>query len=241
MTKDKFLREILPPILIFLVALISAIITNDYIPGGLVLLLGFLAFFYQIRGKWYHYIFNIVYTFFYAIISYMAGLYAYIFFAIIVYIPCYIYGMISWSKKSKSGRVEVKSFSLKTTILLFVCIVAGGFGLGLLLTLIPGQNMAFLDSTVQLFNVSAVILCSLRHKECWYAWMIQNAMSITLWIINIIGGATSAVMVLIINAVYCVGNFRGIASWNKAEKEQKNAISVEVKDNKISAKAEEKE
>lgn len=221
MTKDKFIRDILPPILIVLFSIIAAVITGDYFPGGLVLLLGFIAFFYQIRGKWYYYFFSIVYTFLYAIISYLAGLYAYIFFAILVYIPCYIYGMISWKKKTTNGRVKTKAFSLKTTILLFVGIIAGGFGLGALMSLIPGQNMAFVDSTIQLFNVSAVILCSFRHRECWYAWMIQNAMTLVLWTVNMLGGATSAIMVLIINVVYCIGNFRGIYSWNKAAREEK--------------------
>ncbi len=226
MTKDKFIRDILPPILIVLFSIIAAVITADYFPGGIVLLLGFIAFFYQIRGKWYSYIFSIIYTFFYAIVSYLAGLYAYIFFAIVVYIPCYIYGMISWKKKTTDGRVKTKAFSLKTTILLFAGIIVGGFGLGALMSLIPSQNMAFVDSTIQLFNVSAVILCSFRHRECWYAWMIQNAMTLVLWTINMLGGATSAIMVLIINIVYCVGNFRGVYSWNKVAREEKQAESL---------------
>ena len=231
MTKDKFIRDILPPTLIVLFSIIAAIITGDYFPGGLVLLLGFIAFFYQIRGKWYYYFFSIVYTFLYAIISYLAGLYAYIFFAIIVYVPCYIYGIFSWKKKTANGRVKTKAFSLKTTILLFAGIIAGGFGLGALMCLIPGQNMAFVDSTIQLFNVSAVILCSLRHRECWYAWMIQNAMTLVLWTVNMLGGATSAIMVLIINVVYCIGNFRGVYSWNKAAKEEtQTEKTIENKD-----------
>lgn len=226
MTKEKFIKDFLPPILIFLFALVASIITNDYFPGGLVLLLGFLSFFYQIRGKWYYCFFSIVYTFSYAIISYLAGLYAYMFFAVIVYIPCYIYGLFSWKKKTTNGRVKTKAFSLKTTIFLFAGIVAGGFGLGALMTLIPSENMAFMDSTIQLFNVAAVILCTMRHRECWYAWMIQNAMTLVLWTINLFGGATSAIMVLIINVVYCVGNFRGLYSWNKAEKAEKESDNI---------------
>ena len=221
MSKDKFIKDILPLILIVLFSLVMSIITNDYFPGGVVLLLGFTAFFYQIRGKWFYNFFSIVYTFCYAFISVMAGLYAYIFFAVIVYIPCYIYGLFSWKKKTTDGRVETKAFSLKNTIILFFGIVAGGFGLGALISLIPGQNMAYLDSVIQLFNVSAVILCSFRHRECWYAWIIQNVMTLGLWSFNLQGGATSAAMVLIINLVYFVGNFRGIYSWNKAARKYK--------------------
>ena len=125
MTKDKFMKDILPPILIVLFSLAMAIITNDYFPGGMVLLLGFIAFFYQIRGKWFYYFFSIVYTICYALISCLAGLYAYLFFAIIVYIPCYIYGIFSWKKKTTDGRVETKAFSLKNTIVLFALIVVG--------------------------------------------------------------------------------------------------------------------
>jgi len=211
----------LPPILITILSIICAIITNDYIPGGLVLWLGFIAFYYQIKGKWYHYIFSVVYSLVYSMISYLAGLYAYIFFAIIVYIPCYIYGIISWKKKTNNGCVEVRVFNLKTTVVVFSGIIAGGFGLGALMSLIPGQNMAYMDSTIQLFNVAACIFCSLRHRECWYAWMIQNALTLILWTINMLGGATSAIMVLIINVVYCVGNFFAVHEWNKTYKAQK--------------------
>ncbi len=187
-------------------------------PGGILLLIGFLSIYYQVSGKWYNYIFGLLYTIIYSFLCFRAGYYAYIFFAVICYIPSQVYGLFAWFKKTEGSTVKTRSLSFKNAILLMLGIAVMSAGIGALLSLIPSQNMAYVDTVAQLFNVSASILCSLRMRECWYAWFIQNALVVIMWSIGLSNGAGSAISILIINAIYFIGNILGMYLWYKNEK-----------------------
>lgn len=204
--------------IIFSLAL--GIIFDDYIWGTLTLIFGFLNAYYMAIGKWQNYIFGFLFTLTYAYICTINGLYGWLIFSILFYLPIQIYGIINWSKNKNDSEVQMKNFTLKNSLIICLSIVAGSTLLGFLLSLIPNQNLAFLDSTSQIINISGVILVAIRFRECWYIWLANNTIDLAIWIINVSNGTANSAMTLITSIMYFVMNIIGLISWLKISRAQ---------------------
>ena len=101
----------------------------------------------------------------------------------------------------------------------------GSVILGFLLSLIPNQNLAFLDSTSQIINICGVILVSLRFRECWYVWLANNIIDLIIWIVNVAKHTINSEMALITSIMYLVMNIIGVVAWIKIEKKQKTYLN----------------
>lgn len=219
--QKTILIESLITILTIIISFALGIAFNDYIWGTLTLIFGFLNAYYMAIGKWQNYIYGILFTLTYTYICTINGLYGWIIFSIIFYLPVQIFGFINWFKNKNDETVEMKNFTLKNSLIICSSIFAGSVILGFLLSLIPSQNLAFLDSTSQIINVCGVVLVSLRFRECWYIWLANNVIDCFIWVINVINGASNAEMALIVSFIYFVMNIIGLACWIKIQKKQK--------------------
>ena len=119
----------------------------------------------------------------------------------------------------------MKSFTLKNSLIICSAIIVGSLILGFLLSLIPNQNLAFLDSTSQIINICGVILVALRFRECWYVWLANNIIDLAIWVINVVNGTVNAEMTLITSVMYFVMNIIGVICWIKIERQQKNKLN----------------
>lgn len=217
--KKKF--DILFIVGVVLLSLLVGIAFDDLV-GGITLAFGFLSAYYSAVGKWINYIFGILFSIIYAYINFINGLYGLVVFTVLVYLPVQIYGIISWIKtKDDDGVVLMSSLKAKHAVLLCASVVVFSVGMGFVLNLIPSQNLPFLDSFSQLINVAGVVLCSLRFRECWYIWLINNVVDLTIWIINVCNVTPSAIMMLITSIMYLIMNIIGLMNWVKKENEQK--------------------
>ena len=115
----------------------------------------------------------------------------------------------------------MKSFTLKNSLIICSAILVGSVILGFLLSLIPSQNLAFLDSTSQIINICGVVLVAIRFRECWYVWLANNIIDLTIWIVNIIKHTPNCEMALITSIMYLVMNIIGVIAWIKIERKQK--------------------
>ena len=208
-----------------IISLLLGVVFDDYIWGALTLAFGFLNAYYMAIGRWENYIYGILFTLTYAYICTINGLYGWLIFTIIFYLPVQIFGIVNWFKNKTEDSVKMKSFNLKNSIIICSSIFVGSAILGFLLSLIPSQNLAFLDSTSQIINVSGVVLVSIRFKECWYVWLANNFIDTTIWIVNTINGTANAEMTLITSIMYLVMNVVGLVCWIKTERKQKTQIN----------------
>ena len=120
-----------------------------------------------------------------------------------------------------------------------MCVVILSVGLGFLLNLIPNQNLAFMDSTSQIFNICGLVAQSLRFRESWYISLANNSIDVVIWIINAVKLTPNSPMMLITNIVYLVMNIVGIVCWiilEKKQKEQKLILNPPAKLNSHSGK-----
>ena len=219
--KRSLLREILINIITIAISITLGILFDDYIWGSLTLIFGFLNSYYMAIGKWGNYIFGILFTLTYTYICTINGMYGWLIFSLIFYLPVQIYGIVNWFKNKQDEQVVMKSFTWKNSMIICGIILAGSAFLGFLLSLIPTQNLAFLDSTSQIINICGVVLVSIRFRECWYVWLANNIIDLIIWIVNIIKHTPNAEMALITSIMYFVMNIIGLICWIVIERKQK--------------------
>ncbi len=219
---NNLLKEYIIVILSIIISIVLGIIFDDYLWGSLTLMFGFLNSYYMAIGKWQNYIYGILFTITYTYICTINGLYGWLIFSLIFYLPVQIFGIVNWFRNKKNDQVEMKSFTLRNSLIICGTILVGSAILGFLLSLIPSQNLAFLDSTSQIINICGTILVAIRFRECWYVWLANNIIDLAIWIVNIIKHTPNAEMTLITSIMYLVMNIIGVIAWVRIERKQKN-------------------
>ena len=208
-------------IIMIIFSIICGIISHDYYLGTSILICGLLNVYYASIGKTYNYIFGALYCLLSAYVCYQNGLFAMAVLSLIVYFPLQIQGYISWlKKKDNNHEVKVRRFTFKYSLIIVSTCIIGSF----LLTKIPKQQLAFLDSSSNIINLWGIILMNLRFQECWIVWVFYNTIDVIIWAINTINGNTYAVMMLIASICYFVINIYGLLKWYKAS--NKNIIKL---------------
>lgn len=209
-------------IFIVIFSILCGVLTHDYILGTLVVMCGMFDCYLTSVGKVSNYIFGIGYTLISAYLYFMNGQYGLTFVSLFIFVPVQIGGVISWLKKmDRSKTVKTRKFNLKTSIIVVTSCVLGSIALGNLLSMIPGQQLAFLDATSNVLCLSLMILMNLRYCENWYLYLLTNITDLTIWIINFSRGGEGALVMVIVSVWYIIFNIYGIYNWYKLNKKNK--------------------
>lgn len=216
-------KAFLYPFIIIIFSIVCGIVTKDYFLGTATLMCGLLNGYYASTRKVCNYVFGLLFCIFNLYVSYINGLYGIFAFSLIIFIPSQIQGFISWLKnRNKNNEVIVKHFDLKTSLIVIVSSLLGSLGLGYLLTKVPGQNLAFLDSTSTILNVCSIVLMNLRYKEFWIIYLFNNIVDLIIWSINAWYGTPNAMMMLIVSIGYLLMNIYGLYKWLDSEEKYEN-------------------
>ncbi len=214
-------------IICILLSIVSGIITDDLIIGGTILATGLLCSFFAGEGKRINYILGLINYLLMGYVSFKNNLYGIFFFYIFVFAPLQIRGYISWKKNSNDDdNVRVREFTLKNSIIITLSCILGSFVLGFLLSLIPGQQLAFMDASSNIINLCGVVLMNLRFKESWWVWMANNVIDLTIWIIVVAGGGEGSIMMLLVSIGYALLNIYGIIKWQVEAKKNKKYVPL---------------
>lgn len=216
-------KTFLYPFIIIIFSIVCGILTKDYFLGTAILMCGLLNGYYASTRKVCNYVFGLLFCVFNLYVSYLNGLYGIFAFSLIIFVPSQIQGFISWLKnRNKNNEVIVRHFDLKTSLIVIVSSILGSLGLGYLLTKVPGQNLAFLDSTSTILNVCTIVLMNLRYKEFWIIYLFNNIVDLIIWSINVCYGTPNAMMMLIVSIGYLLMNIYGLYKWLDSEEKYEN-------------------
>lgn len=216
-------KAFLYPFIIIIFSIVCGIITKDYFLGTATLMCGLLNGYYASTRKVCNYVFGLLFCVLNLYVSYLNGLYGIFAFSLIIFVPSQIQGFISWLKnRNKNNEVIVRHFDLKTSLIVIVSSLLGSLGLGYLLTKVPGQNLAFLDSTSTILNVCTIVLMNLRYKEFWIIYLFNNIVDLIIWSINVCYGTPNAMMMLIVSIGYLLMNIYGLYKWLDSEEKYEN-------------------
>ncbi len=213
-------------IICILISFLSGLYSNDLLIGGTTLATALLCAYFSSEGKRSSYILGLINYLLIGYTSLRNHLYGLFFFGVIVCPIFQIQGYISWSKNlDEDNNVKVREFTLKNSIIITLSCIIGSFILSYLLTLIPGQRIAFLDASSNIINLCGVVLMILRFKESWWIWLINNIIDLGIWIITFIDKGEGSFMMLLVSIGYLLINIYGIIKWSKeANKEKQKGV-----------------
>lgn len=208
-------KNIIITIICIAISIISGIITNDILVGGLILASGLLCAYFASEGKRVNYILGLINYLLMGYVSFKNNLFGIFFFYIFIFSPLQIHGFISWKKNlNQDNNVKVREFTLKNSIIITLSCIIGSLILGYVLTLIPGQRLAFMDAASNCINLCGVVLMILRFKESWWLWLINNVIDLIIWIITFINKGEGSAMMLLVSIGYLLINIYGVIKWN---------------------------
>lgn len=195
--------------------MVSGIIAKDLLIGGTILATGLLCAYFASEGKRVNYILGLINYLLMGYVAFENNLFGIFFFYIFIFSPLQINGYLSWNKNlDKDKNVEVREFTLKNSIIITLSCIIGSFVLGYLLSLIPGQRLAFMDASSNCINLCGIILMILRFKESWWLWLINNIIDLIIWIITAINKGNGSIMMLLVSIGYLLINIYGVIKWN---------------------------
>ena len=207
-------RELIIVLVFVIFSIISGLVTKDLIIGGITLLTAILCSYYSSVGKSINYLFGILNCILVSFIGFKNNLYGLFIFYFFIFMPLQIVGYLSWkNNKDEKNNVIVREFTFKNSIIITLSCIFGSFILAYLLKLIPTQELAFLDASSNILNLCAFILMLLRFKECWWIWLVNNLIDLTIWIINVLNNGNNSFMMLIVSIMYLLINIYGIIKW----------------------------
>ncbi len=198
-----------------LMSIISGIIAKDLLVGGTILATGLLCAYFASEGKRVNYILGLINYLLMGYVAFKNNLFGIFFFYIFVFAPLQIYGYLSWKKNLDNDKnVKVREFTKKNSIIITLSCIISSFVLGYLLSLLPGQRLAFMDASSNCINLCGVVLMILRFKESWWLWLVNNIIDLIIWIITVIDKGNGSIMMLLVSVGYLLINIYGVIKWN---------------------------
>lgn len=211
-------------IICIIISIVTGYLSSDLLIGGSALATGLLCAYFASEGKKINYILGIINSILIAISSYKNNFYGLFFFNLFVFTPINLQGFFSWNKNlNEDNKVKVKEFTLKNSIIIVISCIIGSFIVGYLLSLIPSQNLAFMDASSNCINLCGVILMVLRFKESWWIWLVNNIIDLAIWTIALINKGDGAFMMFLVATGYLLINVYGIYKWQKEAKKTKSS------------------
>lgn len=188
---------------------------GDNFLGILMAVTGVICVVLTGKGKMSCYLFGLVNTILYAMISMKAKYYGEVMLNLFYYVPMQFVGWFMWKKhmNQETNEVEKTRLSLKKEIVILGVAVSSIYGYGMLLKLLGG-NLPFVDSMSTCLSVIAMILSVKRFMEQWILWIVVDVVTIFMWAINYMKGQTDIATLLmwsiyLINAVIMFGKWLG--------------------------------
>ena len=215
-------KNIIVIIVSAIISIIIGIISKDAIIGSLILFTSIMNAYLASICKKESYITGLISSILTSYVSLKNNLYGLFFFYLVIFAPMQVYGYINWkNNEDDSKNVKIRAFTLKNIlIIIFACII-GSLLLGYLLTLIPNQKLAFLDSSSNIINLCAVILMILRFNESWWIWLFNNIIDLIIWSVTFKNNGMAAFSMFTSSLIYLIINVYGIIKWNKKLKDDK--------------------
>ena len=159
-----------------------------------------------------------------SVLYFSIGAYSTALISVIFWVPIDIISFIDWHKhpdKEEEVLTEVKRLNWWQDIIVVAAILAFGFGVGYILTLIPGAEDTYIDAFVSAVGMANGILILLRYNEQWIAWMLTLILDAALYI------ASGSYIMLITVAAMMVNTVYGFIKWFIYTNKQKKLVQNE--------------
>ncbi len=206
---------------------LGMIFKDQYLLGSTTLYLGFVQMYFTAKGKWFEEFVGIFQNLLSTITCVMASMYASAVFTAIVYIPLSVFSLVTWKNNEKDSEVRLNKMSAKMSLLTIVLVLVSTLVFSLLLSIIPTQRFAILDTAGDILNICGIILIAMRYKEGWLVWLMGSFVDLATWTLVLSGGhSNNGVMMILMSVVYIFLDCWGYASFIKLRKKQEKLQKI---------------
>lgn len=177
------------------------------------------------KGKLSAYVFGLVNSVLYAIISYRASLYGETMLNAIYYVPMQFVGAYVWSRNMNQETHEVIKRRMKPLgwLLMTGGIAAATLVYGWVLGRL-GDAMPYVDAFTTVSSVLAMIISVRMYAEQWWIWIAVDVFSVYMWWCDFRGGSDN-MATLLMWVVYLGNAVIMLVKWEK-EARGKNGNAV---------------
>lgn len=167
------------------------------------------------KGKLSAYIFGLVNTILYAIISYQAALYGETMLNALYYVPMQFVGFYVWNKhiNQETQEVEKRHMSWKNRMILLISILVFTYLYGLLLNYLK-DAMPFVDAFTTVSSVIAMIISVKMFAEQWWIWVVVDVFSVYMWWCDFSSGSDN-MATLLMWIIYLANAIIMLLRWEK--------------------------
>lgn len=171
------------------------------------------------KGKLSAYLFGLINSVLYAIISYKASLYGETMLNVIYYVPMQFVGFYTWSRHMDNSTAEVKKrrMNIPQKIVLVVAMAVATVLYGFILKFM-GDAMPFVDSFTTVSSVFAMITSVKMFAEQWHIWIVVDVMTVIMWGITYMKNGND-IATLLMWIVYLLNAIIMCVKWEKDARE----------------------
>lgn len=206
---------------IILVSIVAIIFKSDLLTT-LCSIVGIITALLLAKGKKLGQLFGILITILYSIVSFKNKFYGEVIIYILLMLPMYIIGIISWLKyhNKETNTVNVNKINWKEWIWVSVISVVVFIGIYLLLKSFNTEELIVSTLSV-VASLFAVYLQIRRSRFSFYFYVINDVILIILWGIPVITGDLLLIPMVFNPIINLINDIYGIFNWKKLEKRQK--------------------
>ena len=206
-------------IIIIVACVVASVIlgfySGDLLIGSSLVATGFITSYLACLQKRSNFILGSINALLLAYVAFKNNFYGSFIINIFIFAPLEIHGFFAWSRNlDKNKNVKIRKFTSIVAATVVGSCVIGSVLLGYLLTKIPTQQMAFLDSTICCIDICALVIMNLRYRESWWLWVISGALSIVMWATALFSGGDNAFMRSIAPIGFLIINVYGLIKWS---------------------------
>lgn len=197
----------------------TGLLANDLVIGGGILATGLLSAYYASKAKRVNYLLGFANYLLTAYVSWQNQLFGIFLFYTLIFAPLQLKGFFAWKKHiDDENEVSVRGFTLSKGIGIIAASIVSSLLLGFGLSLIPGQQLSYLDAFANCVNLFGVLLMIRRYKEAFWLWLINNIVDLVIWTLLLMNDGNGAFMMFLASVGFLVINLYGIVNWQRKAK-----------------------
>lgn len=170
------------------------------------------------KGKYLGQVFGLLIVILYSIVSFKNKFYGEVIIYLLIMLPMYIMGIISWIRHQdkETNAVEVNKITKKEWITVALVSIVCFMGIYLILKSF-NTNQLFISSLSVLDSLFAIYLQIRRSKYSFYFYVINDLVLILLWGIPCVTGSVVLIPMLMNPIINLINDIYGIVNWRKLE------------------------
>ena len=205
---------------IILVSIVAIIFKSDLLTT-ICSIEGIITALLLAKGKNLGQVFGVIITILYSIVSFKNKFYGEVIIYIVLMLPMYIIGIISWARhqNKKTNTVDVNKIDSKEWFLVFIVSIIVFISIYFLLKSF-NTNELIISTISVVASLFAVYLQIRRSRFSFYFYIINDLILIALWGIPVIIGNLLILPMVFNPIINLINDSFGVYNWKKLEKKQ---------------------